>query len=434
MQKRIPLVLGFGMTGQSILNYLSKKYNEIYLIEDWEENPSLRKLDTFGIKVHVNPEINSKLFSKVSDVYSSPGIPIRHKALSFASKQKINISSDIEEFLKINKSIKILVTGTNGKTSTCQILETLLRSVLSDLKIVSIGNIGKPVLNYIESDIDVSIIEVSSFQLELLNEVEFDIGLLLNIEEDHLDRHTDIEDYRNIKYYVLKNADVGISYNDINLYSKKFLNYKTIILPNELAESSIFHDWPSHDIENLKASVAVLEALIARLGKSSLATINLFAELEKAFEQFKKFPHRFEHLEMAGGVNFINDSKATNLDATLKAISAANELEKIGDIYLICGGDLKGQEIASKELQEIRSLKKVFIFGKDSELIFNTLRPFAHCLIVKDLKEALEEAVKISKDDDCILFSPACSSLDMFRDYKDRGETFKRLIKDLYDE
>ena len=422
------------MTGQSILNYLSKKYNEIYLIEDWEENPSLREIGRFGIKVHVNPQINSELFSKVSDVYCSPGIPIQHKALSLASKHKISISSDIEEFLKINKSIKILITGTNGKTSTCQILETLLRSVFSDLKIVSIGNIGKPVLNYIDNDIDVSIIEVSSFQLELLNEVEFDIGLLLNIEEDHLDKHADIEDYRNVKNSVLKNADINISYNDRNLFSKTFLNYKTIILPNELAESSIFNDWPSHDIENLKASVAVLEALIERFRKSSLGNINLFAELEKAFDQFKKFPHRFEHLEMVGGVNFINDSKATNLDATLKAISAANELEKIGDIYLICGGDLKGQEIASKELQEIKSLKKVFIFGKDKELIFNTLRQYAHCMIVQDLKQALIEAVKFSKDDDCVLFSPACSSLDMFKDYKDRGETFKRLIKDLNDE
>ena len=422
------------MTGQSILNYLSKKYNEIYLIEDWEENPSLREIDRFGIKVHVNPQINSELFSKVSDVYSSPGIPIQHKALSLASKHKISISSDIEEFLKINKSIKILITGTNGKTSTCQILETLLRSVFSDLKIVSVGNIGKPVLNYIDNDIDVSIIEVSSFQLELLNEVEFDIGLLLNIEEDHLDRHADIEDYRNVKKSVLKNADINISYNDRNLFSKTFLNYKTIILPYELAESSIFNNWPSHDIENLKACVAVLEAFIERFRKSSIGNINLFAELEKAFDQFKKFPHRFEHLEMVGGVNFINDSKATNLDATLKAINAANELEKIGDIYLICGGDLKGQEIASKELQEIKSLKKVFIFGKDKEFIFYTLRQYAHCMIVQDLKEALIEAVKVSKDDDCVLFSPACSSLDMFKDYKDRGETFKRLIKDLDDE
>tara|TARA_A200000113_G_scaffold75150_1_gene65960 strand:- start:3185 stop:4489 length:1305 start_codon:yes stop_codon:yes gene_type:complete len=434
VQKRIPLVLGFGMTGQSILNYLSKKYNEIYLIEDWKENPSLREIGRFGIKVHVNPQINSELFSKVSDVYCSPGIPIQHKALSLASKHEISISSDIEEFLKINKSIKILITGTNGKTSTCKILETLLRSVFSDLKIVSIGNIGKPVLNYIDNDIDVSIIEVSSFQLELLNEVEFDIGLLLNIEEDHLDKHSDIEDYRNVKNSVLKNADINISYNDRNLFSKTFLNYKTIILPNELAESSIFNDWPSHDIENLKASVAVLEALIERFRKGSLGNINLFAELEKAFDQFKKFPHRFEHLEMVGGVNFINDSKATNLDATLKAISAANELEKIGDIYLICGGDLKGQEIASKELQEIKSLKKVFIFGKDKELIFNTLRQYVQCMIVQDLKEALIEAVKFTKDDDCVLFSPACSSLDMFKDYKDRGETFKRLIKGLNDE
>ena len=85
MQKRIPLVLGFGKTGQSILDYLSKKYNEIYLIEDWEENPSLREIDRFGIKIHLNPQINGELFCKVSDVYSSPGVPIQHKALALAS-------------------------------------------------------------------------------------------------------------------------------------------------------------------------------------------------------------------------------------------------------------------------------------------------------------------------------------------------------------
>ncbi len=117
MQKRIPLILGFGITGQSILNYLSKRYSEIYLIEDWEENPSLREIDRFGIKIHVNPQIDRELFSKVSDVYASPGVPIQHKALSLASEHKINILSDIEEFLKINESIKILITGTNGKTS-----------------------------------------------------------------------------------------------------------------------------------------------------------------------------------------------------------------------------------------------------------------------------------------------------------------------------
>ena len=377
------------MTGQSILNYLSKKYNEIYLIEDWEENPSLREIDRFGIKVHVNPQINSELFSKISDVYSSPGIPIQHKALSLASKHKINIFSDIEEFLKINKSIKILITGTNGKTSTCQILETLLRSVFSDLKIVSVGNIGKPVLNYIDNDIDVSIIEVSSFQLELLNEVEFDIGLLLNIEEDHLDKHADIEDYRNVKNSVLKKADINISYNDRNLFSKTFLNYKTIILPNELAESSIFNNWPSHDIENLKACVAVLEAFIERFRKSSIGNINLFAELEKAFDQFKKFPHRFEHLEMVGGVNFINDSKATNLDAMLKAISAANELDnhlkKVDGVML-------GRKVYS-DPSFLLSIDKN-LYGKDTFCsIDNALKEYMNYILNLDNRKDSNRAI-----------------------------------------
>ena len=125
--------------------------------------------------------------------------------------------------------------------------------------------------------------------------------------------------------------------------------------------------------------------------------------------------------EVAGGTleSVITDECSMSLDNTFVDLSSEKLLK------------YAGQEIASKELQEMKSLKKVFIFGKDKELIFNTLRQYAHCLIVQDLKEALKEAVKFSKDDDCVLFSPACSSLDMFKDYKDRGETFKRLIKDL---
>jgi UDP-N-acetylmuramoylalanine--D-glutamate ligase len=432
VQEKIPLVIGFGVTGKSIINYLAASHTEIFLIEEWEENPSLEEIKDIELKVHLNPDINDELFQNISRIYSSPGVSSKHEIFSHAKKHNIKVSSDIEEYLTVQEGVKVLVTGTNGKTSTCLLLETLFKSVFPSLKISVLGNIGKPVLPHIKDDIDISIIEVSSFQLELLNEIEFDIGLLLNIEQDHMDRYSSYQDYKNIKFLVLKYALFNISYDDTDGRLSNPLNYKDMDIPQVVLELPTFKDWPMHDIENLRASLAVLKCYYENFDNSSFDELNLAKILERAFMNFRKPPHRFEIIENSIGINFINDSKATNLDAMLKAIQAVNELKKDQEsISLICGGDLKEQDTNLTSLTSVSSVSRVLIYGKDKEVLFESMRQYTECLLVNDLEEAVMEAKKLSKEGDYVMLSPACSSLDMFINYQERGDKFKRLIEDL---
>ena len=432
MQEKIPLVIGFGVTGKSIINYLAASHTEIFLIEEWEENPSLEEIKDIELKVHLNPDINDELFQNISRIYSSPGVSSKHEIFSHAKKHNIKVSSDIEEYLTVQEGVKVLVTGTNGKTSTCLLLETLFKSVFPSLKISVLGNIGKPVLPHIKDDIDISIIEVSSFQLELLNEIEFDIGLLLNIEQDHMDRYSSYQDYKNIKFLVLKYALFNISYDDADGRLSNPLNYKDMDIPQVVLELPTFKDWPMHDIENLRASLAVLKCYYENFDNSSFDELNLAKTLERTFMDFRKPPHRFEIIENSIGINFINDSKATNLDAMLKAIKAVNELKKDQEsISLICGGGLKEQDTNLTSLKSVSSISRVLIYGKDKEILFESMRQYTECLLVNDLEEAVMEAKKLSKEGDYVMLSPACSSLDMFINYQERGDKFKRLIEDL---
>ncbi len=431
MQKKIPLVIGLGITGRSLVNYLAKIHKEIVIIEDSIDQVLLDEIKQPNLTLHINPSINADLFRRISTIYPSPGIPADHDIFSYASKFDIETSSDIQEFIKFNNSRKILVTGTNGKTSTCLIIKSLFKNFLPELNTLVMGNIGEPVLDNINKNIDISIIEISSFQLELLKEIEFEIGLLLNIEEDHIDRHFNFENYKKIKYSVLKNSSFNISFDSNNLFQKDFRNYKNINLPMDLFESKIFKKWPIHDIENLKASLAVIDCYCENFTNLSLEDFNVTKELESAFDEFLKPPHRFEFLGNINGINFINDSKATNTDAMLKAIRSANEIKNNGEIHLICGGDLKHQKITSLNLNEVQKVKSAIIYGKDKEIIYRSINQFTECSFVSDLKEAVHLAVKLSKKGDYIMLSPACSSLDMYKDYAERGNEFKKIVNNL---
>ena len=206
------------------------------------------------------------------------------------------------------------MTGTNGKTSTCLMIKRLFESFFPELYVAALGNIGEPVLKYIDQYLDVSIIEVSSFQLDLLNETEFEIGLLLNIEQDHIDRHGTFENYKEAKQKVLKNSHFNISFNQDNFYNKNFKNYRHLNEPKDFFESSIFMDWPLHDKQNLKAIIQVLKVFLNNFKSNDYKEEDLYANIRKTFKDFTRPPHRYEFVSSLTGIDFINDSKSTNLD------------------------------------------------------------------------------------------------------------------------
>ena len=389
------LILGAGITGLSAINYLKGKKNfKVFDTRNIHELP-LDFVNDESIKTNLISLKDIK-FELIEYVICSPGFDYDHEIIQLLKKNNISIKSDIEIFVEENNSKKILVSGTNGKTTVSLLLERIIS--LSGLDSFAIGNLGKPVLDYISLEKDYFIIEVSSFHLQISNNLDADIGILLNISHDHLDRHKSFENYVNIKNSLFGKCKVSIgNKNDKNI--KRGL-------------TSYFEGSEKIDEANLNAVSKVLEKI----------------DLNCSQEELKKFSfkpnHRMELFhEDKLGRKFINDSKATNCGATISAIKSLKN-EKI---VIICGGQGKGADFSELTSEIDKKCEAVIIYGEDKKQIGSKVKT-CNKYYVNNLKEAILKALNLSKPKFTILFSPACASFDMFNNFEERGEEFKRLI------
>jgi len=427
---KVPIIIGLGRTGFSLAKYLNKRHNNLYIYESSIENYYLEELKDLGINFELNPDLSEKTFKSISTIYPSPGVSKDHQVLKLASKLNVNIETDIDIYFENSRSFKVLVTGTNGKSTTVSMLEHLLKSFFIDLNIRAIGNIGRPVLSYLEEDLDIAIIEISSFQIEASSKLNSEIGILLNVHEDHMDRHKSIKEYQEIKRTILKYSDIKISDENNKILDKEFYNYKDYFPESFFLENTKLKKWPLHDVANLKASLVALLLILRKKGKDDSEDLDHFLNnAVRKISSFKRLEHRYEYLGQKNGIDFINDSKATNIDATLKAIESGSMNKEEGNIYLICGGDLKNQNFYKDKLLPFTVIKKCYVYGKDKKVLHDNLTPFTDVLLCDDLNSAFNNSINEAVSGDLILLSPACSSTDMFLDYKERGNQFKALVE-----
>ena len=427
---KFPLIIGLGKTGVSLAKYLAKSEEILYIIESSPNDLHLKELKDLNIKYLLNPEICERTFKLISTIYPSPGVSMEHEVFQYAKNFNIPIQNDIEIYLRNSQSYNILVTGTNGKTTTVSMLEHLLHGFLKDKSISAIGNIGKPVLDFLDQEIDIAIIEISSFQIESSSGLESEIGILLNVEEDHIDRHKSFEIYRSLKLRVLMESSINISKLEHKIAGKKLYDYENYFPESRILNNPTLDTWTMHDVSNLKASLLALKFILEEKENIEISDVDDF--LDKAIgiiDSFEKLPHRFEVLEKVNDVTYVNDSKATNFDATLKSIQSSRNLNQEGNIYLICGGDLKEQNLSMENAFIFKEIKKCFIYGKDKDLIKELLSNFTNCVSCADLDSAYSLAKEESQIGDLVLLSPACSSTDMFKDYRERGHKFKELVE-----
>ena len=417
------LVYGLGLTGQSVIKFLKKtKVKNICL---WDDNINLRK--KFNLKEN-NNSIKKK-FSDVDYIILSPGISLRksNKKKIFIKNQK-KIITDIDLFFLTNKVFKsVVVTGTNGKSTTCSII----RKVLSDsgYNTVAVGNIGKPILNYnIGKKKDVVIvIEMSSFQLEYSKFVRPNHAILTNITRDHLDWHGSMKNYINSKFkiFLLQNkkdyAYLPQNKNIIKLFKKN--NMEGNIILGRRGIQNFIKKNISNTYLMSKSNIENLSFIYDLKNNFKISNKSFFSSLKK----FKGLPHRQEIFLKKNNIYFINDSKATTFAATEGC------LMNYKNIFWIAGGLKKvGDQFSLSKIK--KNILKVFIIGKNTSFLKSKMNKKLDFIETKNIHKTVKNIFNElkffykNKDKIFVILSPACASYDQFKNFEERGKLFKKLI------
>ena len=387
------LILGYGSTGQDIEKFLISKNKKYYIYDDYKTVP---KEFTFELSDITNLE----------NIFVSPGIKKDHEIINLAKEKNINLTSDIQYFNEISKVKIVGITGTNGKTSFVTLLDKILKKHGYKSKVA--GNIGNSPLNLIsdKENLDFLILELSSFQLSHLTKLDLEISVVLNIYEDHIDWHSSFENYATSKLKIFnftknnKNRFLGPVDNQLK---------KTNLLPRNV---NVIKDMEAYFLPNYFDDFVSMFIKICSRFKIAKNEVIDFLSSEPSVE------HRFELFITKNGVNFINDSKSTNLESVNKASF------KVKNCMLVMHGLSKG--IGSNKLDLSNEVKKILI-PKDSEF---DLSKYSKIITEYDSFDELNTIIKTNyKDYETILFSCGGSSFSDFDNYKDRGNYFKKMIE-----
>ena len=439
-KKRI-LVIGLGDTGQSVLHFLANKGCVIQAIDTRSTFDGLDDIKaTFKeVKFFIGDTFNDDIINEVELIIISPGVSLKESYVQEALSRGIPVIGDIEIFAQVKSaSSKVIgITGSNGKTTATSLVAALLKA--SEISTVVAGNIGIPILNMLNQAIpDVYVLELSSYQLETTYSLTLDSAAILNISEDHMDRYSSIEDYAKAKNRIFNHAKKCILNRDDNYLKSKIKN-DSITFGSDLDEKnySIKKNGNQYFIAKGKVEIVSLDHIKLKGShniKNVMAALALCEQfnistsvIAKVLSEFEAPPHRMEYIDSISGVDFYNDSKGTNVGATIAAIQSITK-----PILLIAGGDGKNQNFQPLLGPLKGRVKNISLIGKDAEImqkIFST--ESIPITIEKNIEEAVKKSFGIAKKGDVILLSPACASTDMFKNYVERGNIFKGCVMKL---
>ena len=409
------LVYGLGLTGLSVINFFKK--NKIKKYKVWDDN---------NIKLYKNkrPKNLDKALSTANYIILSPGISLKKsKSRKKLIKYRNKIITDIDLIFLQKKYFKsVVVTGTNGKSTTCKIIYHLLKN--SGYKVLLGGNIGTPILNYEIKKNNFLVIEASSFQLAYSKFIQPDYALLLNISNDHLDWHGNMNNYINSKFKIFKlqkRNQYSLINEKLKNQFKKRGNKGKLIIPEKQNYKKL-----KFKIKNSYLSLNINDENMSYVLKlSKLLNINEKSFL-KSLDSFVGLPHRYEIFLKRKNCIFINDSKATSFEATKFA------LKNTKNIFWIVGGlPKKNDKITLKEYK--KNIIKTYIIGKNTNFFKNQLSKKINITVCKHLKSSIirvTQDLKLYKSQiNTILFSPAAASFDQFKNFEERGNQFKKISK-----
>lgn len=442
LQGKRVLVVGLARTGL-VTALFSAGYGATVTATD--ERPESEIADTAeksraaGVKLELGGHVDAS-FLEQDLIVVSPGVPANLPALAAARKKDIPVWSEIELAWRFLRGKLVAITGSNGKTTTTALVAHILQT--SNIPTLVGGNIGTPLLALVERSTDpaVTVAEVSSFQLETIESFRPEIGVLLNLTPDHLDRHGTFEEYARAKMRMFENQlerDIAVLNADEPEVTKRmpakphifwfsrqkrvangaFLRENEIIFRNEGSETVLARrdQIPlrgEHNVENVLAACAA--AYLAGATPAAIAC---------GVKSFRGVEHRLEFVAEIAGVQFYNDSKATNVDAAVKAVQAFP-----GPLLAILGGKDKGSPYTPlRDLLKERA-RMALLIGEAAEKIAADLQGAVEIERAGTLERAVEMALERARPGDTVLLAPACSSFDQFENYEQRGRAFKELV------
>ncbi len=444
------LILGAGKSGVASAKFLAARGAKAVALHDkkpiaeWTEEARSLKNEKIGL---IDGQIPSWLLDQIDLIVISPGIPTNSVPARYVERKDGEVIGEVELAYRFLKGRTVGITGSNGKTTTATLIGELLKNAGIETQIG--GNIGTPLVDLVETSTEKTwtVCELSSFQLETIKDFRANVAVALNVTPNHLDRYDLFSDYAAAKHRLFINQtaeDVAILNGDDEITLSWTNNLKANVVlfsvKKELDEGLFLRGRDLicrangrekvlttrdeiflrglHNVENILASFA-----------AGLACGASPDSMRETVRNFKGVEHRIEFVLEVEGVKFYNDSKATSVDATLKALEALSESGE--KIVLILGG--RGKNAPYVPLAQLieKSVRKLVLIGEDAANIENQLKNHAEIVRAESMKDAVRKSFENAETGDAVLLAPACASFDMFKSFEERGKEFKSQVQSL---
>ena len=447
------LVLGLGLSGLSMVRWLMRAGARVRVADTRAAPPCLAQLRQEHPQVSVSTgDFSAGLFEQVELIALSPGLPMTAPALSEAQARGIPVVGDIELFaqsLPLSRATRIVaITGSNGKSTVTEMAGAMCRA--AGLETVVAGNIGLPVLDAVQTvqcatmtDAPIAfVLELSSFQLEATSSLNAHVAACLNLSEDHLDRYAGMHEYAQAKARIFRGDGVQVV-NRQDAWSRGMVIPGRRVFTFGLDAPQGDNDWglagSGTDMWLAQGQQRLMPVSRLRVSglhnaANALAALALtravdlpYAPLLEALSRFEGLPHRVQKVAEIDGITFYDDSKGTNVGATVAALNGMRQ-----KVILIAGGDGKGQDFTPLKDVVARQARAVVLIGRDAARIAEAVAGIDVPLVrARDMDEAVRAGHDRAREGDVVLLSPACASFDMFRDYEHRAQAFVQAVHKL---
>ena len=437
------IVVGLGKSGMSLVRHLARRGLPFAVADTRAAPPELETLRRDFPQIEVRcGALDVDFLCRASELLVSPGLALATPALQQAAARGVKLSGDIELFAREARAPIVAITGSNAKSTVTTLVGEM--AAAAGRKVAVGGNLGTPALDLLADDVELYVIELSSFQLETTDVLNAEVATCLNVSEDHMDRYADLPAYHLAKHRIFRGARQVVINRDDAL-SRPLVadqlpcwtfglgkpDFRGFGLVEENGEKWLaFQFEPLMPARDLKIRGAHNQAnALAALALGHAVGLP-FAPMLDTLKTFAGLPHRCQWVRERREVNYYDDSKATNVGAALAAIEGLGA-DIDGQLVLIAGGDGKGADFSSLRGPGAQHCRAVVLLGRDAGLIADALGDAVPQVRVASLDEAVQRCAELAEPGDAVLLSPACASLDMFKNFEERGRLFAAAVEAL---